>query len=201
MFTLRVGDRGIETWTVPPEPAFFLRVVSLPSGTLAGAASWTPLAIEARNALTGQPSGLGAVEQFDLRDVTDLMIGYDAGWHEQELNPATGVSWRWASERADLRIVPIDRDVVIRIRGESPLRSFSRPSKVILRAGSHVLTDLVVSEDFDWAVKVPSAVLAESGGIVRVTTDQTFRPADRGLNADRRQLGLKVYSVTVKPAS
>jgi hypothetical protein len=201
VFTLRVGDREIETWTVPPEPAFFLRVVSLPSGTLAGAAPWTPLTIEARNALTGQPSGLGAVEQFDLRDVTELMIGYDTGWHEQELNPATGVSWRWAGEHADLRIVPADRDAVIRMRGESPLRSFSNPSKVIIRAGSHVLKDLVVSEDFDWAVTVPAAMLSESGGIVRVTTDQTFRPSERGLNADQRSLGLRIYAVTIKPAS
>lgn len=200
VFTVHVGDHELDSWTVLPSAPFFLRFVSLPAGTLDRGTPWTPLTIEARGALSGQPSGLGAVEQFNLRDVGGAMVGYDAGWHEQELNPATGVSWRWASQQADLRVYPADRDAVLHIRGESPLRSFSNPSRVTIRAGSQVLTDLEVSEDFDWTVRVPAAALAESEGIVRVTTDQTFRPVDRGLNADQRALGLRVYSVTVKPA-
>jgi hypothetical protein len=200
VFTVRVGTRELDSWTVLPAAAFFLRFVSLPAGTLDGGTPWTPLTIEARSALSGRPSGLGAVEQFDLRDAGGLMVGYDAGWHEQELNPVTGVSWRWASQRADLRIYPAGRDAVLRIRGESPLRSFSKPSRVTIRAGSQVLTDLEVSADFDWTVQIPAAALAESEGVVRVTTDQTFRPADRRLNADERTLGLRVYAVTVKPA-
>jgi hypothetical protein len=32
---------------------------------------------------------------------------------------------------------------------------------------------------------------------VTITTDKTFSPADRGAGADHRQLGLRLYRVTV----
>jgi hypothetical protein len=117
------------------------------------------------------------------------------------MNPTSGRPWRWSSERADLRIVSPGGDVIVRIEGESPLKSFGRPSHVTVRAGSRVLADQQVAADFAWSLRVPGPDLAASGGVVTVTTDQTFRPADRGENADRRSLGLRVFSVTVTPAS
>jgi len=129
------------------------------------------------------------------------MVGFGTGWHEQELNPATGVRWRWTGERAELRVQSSGQDVVLRMTGESPLRSFDRGSRVTLRAGLRPLADLTVSADFDWTVRIPALALAESGGVVTLTTDQTFRPADRSENADRRALGLRVFAVSVTPAS
>jgi len=201
VFTLRLGDHELESWTVTPAAPFFLRFMPVPAGALAGAGPWLPLTIEARGAGTGQHSGLGAIEQFDVQDAARLMVGYGAGWQEQELNPATGVRWRWTSERADLRVYASGQDVILRLAGESPLRTFDRPSRVTLRVGSRTLLDQSVSADFEWTVQVPGADLVAAGGVVTVSTDQTFRPADRGENADRRSLGLRVFSATVTPAS
>ena len=58
-----------------------------------------------------------------------------------------------------------------------------------------------VTGDFEWAIKVPDASLRQSHGNVTIETDQVFRPADRGLNADKRKLGLRIYSVSLMPAS
>jgi hypothetical protein len=200
-FSLRIGGREIAAWTVPALPAFFLRFVPIPAGTLAGTAPWLPLTIEARRSDTGQYAAAGAVEQFDLQDAGTALVGYGAGWHEQELNTPTGVLWRWTSERAVLLLPPVGRDVVLEVRGESPLRNFARPSRVTVRAGDRVLLAVGVAADFAWSIDIPAGALVASGGTVTIETDQTFRPADRGENQDRRTLGLRVFQVTVKPSS
>jgi hypothetical protein len=198
--SLRVDGREIASWTVPAEPAFFLRFVPIPAGTLAGATPWVPLTIEARRSDNGEYAAAAAVEQFDLQDTGTALVGYAAGWHEQELNTPTGVLWRWTSARAALHIPPIGRDVVLKVRGESPLRSFVRPSRVTVRAGDRILLAVGVAADFAWSIDIPADVLAASGGTVTIDTDQTFRPADRGENQDRRALGLRVFQVTVTPS-
>ena len=200
LFSMRVDGREIAAWTVPAVPPFFLRFVPIPAGTLAGAAPWVPLTIEARQSDTGQYAAAGAIEQFDVQDAGTALVGYDAGWHEQELNTPTGMLWRWTSERSVLHIPPVGRDVVLQVRGESPLRNFVRPSKVTVRAGDRVLLAVGVAADFAWSIDIPADVLAASGGMVTINTDQTFRPADRGENQDRRALGLRVFQVTVKPS-
>lgn len=198
-FSMRVGGREIATWTVPAVRPFFLQFVPIPAGTLAGAAPWVPLTIEARRSDTGQYAAVGAVEQFDLQDAGTVMVGYAAGWYENELNTSKGVLWRWASERAVLNIPPVGRNVVLQVRGESPVRNFMRPSRVTVRAGDRVLLAVGVADDFAWSIDIPADVIAASDGTVTIETDQTFRPADRGSNQDRRALGLRVFQVTVKP--
>ena len=47
-----------------------------------------------------------AVEQFDIQPPSRVMFAFGDGWHEAEYNNATGVRWRWASDRATLRILP-----------------------------------------------------------------------------------------------
>jgi hypothetical protein len=199
-FSMRVDGRELATWTVPAVPPFFLRFVPIPPGALAGAAPWAPLTIEAHRSDTGQYAAAGAVEQFDLQDAGTAMVGYAAGWHEQELNTPTGLLWRWTSARASLLIPPVGRNVVLQVRGESPLRTFARPSRVTVRAGDRVLLKVEVAADFAWSIDIPADVLAASDGTVTIDTDQTFRPADRGENQDRRALGLRVFQVTVKPS-
>ncbi len=201
VFRLAVDGRVVETWTATAAAPFFLRFVDLPGGSLAGPARWVPLTIEARRADTGAFSPSAAIEQFDVQDAGRLMVGYDAGWHEQELQPATGTTWRWTSERAVLRILPADRDVVLDVAGEVPVRQFPQPTTATIRAGLQVLHEQQIRGEFHWTLRVPGSALAASGGLVTIDANQTFRPSDRGENADRRALGLRVYSVRVTPAS
>jgi len=58
-----------------------------------------------------------------------------------------------------------------------------------------------VASDFAWTIRVPAASLRDSGGTLTIQTDQVFKPADRGQSADRRDLGLRIYSVKVRPVS
>jgi len=196
-----IDGREVDTWTVAPANDFYLRFVTLPAGSLAGDARYARLEVQARVIGGNARTGIVAIDQFDLQEPAAVMRGYDAGWYEPEYNPATGQTWRWASERAALRTATVDRDLDLQVTGESPMKSFARPSRVVVRAGSQSLFSNGVSADFAWSIRVPASALSQSGGLITIESDQSFRPADRGQNADQRTLALKIYSATLKPAS
>jgi hypothetical protein len=143
--------------------------------------------------------GRVAIEQFDA-SATRRLLGFGAGWHEQEFNPATGVRWRWLSERGHLSITsgaqPTRRSI-LHVEGESPLKYFSRASTLTVRVGREATFDFRLSSDF--SIDVP--IGTESGDIV-LETDQTYVPADRSLrrSADRRRLGLRIFKCEIRPA-
>jgi hypothetical protein len=196
-----INGRAVDEWTVAPANDFFLRFVSLPGGSLAGDAPYAKLEIQSRLVGGSARTEVVAIDQFDLQGPAAVMRGFDAGWFEPEHNPSTGQTWRWASERAALRTTTVDRDLELQIAGESPIKSFTKPSAVVVKAGSRTLFSGSASADFTWSIRVPAAALSQSGGLITIESDQSFRPADRGQNADRRALALKIYSVTLRTAS
>ena len=196
-----IDGRQIDTWTVTPSDQFFLRFVPLPGGTLAGDARYGKLEIQAREVGGAARTGIVAIDQFDLQEPTAVMRGYDAGWNEPEYNPTTGQTWRWASERAAIRTTTLDRDLDLQVTGESPMKYFSRPSRVVIKVGSQSVFSGNVGADFAWTIRVPASALSQSGGLITIDSDQSFRPADRGQNADKRSLALRIYSVTLRPVS
>ncbi len=197
---LRIDGRDIDHWNVPAETPSFLRFIPLPPGTLAGGAPWSTLEVQATTD-DGRNTGLVAIDQFNLQDPAMPMLGFGEGWQEAEYAPSQGLSWRWASGKAVLRVSTTDRDVDVEIAGESPLRYFSRASHVTGSAGRMALWRLSPDGDFTQVFKVPAAALQASGGTITIETDQVFRPADRGQGHDKRALGLRVYRVALKPAS
>jgi hypothetical protein len=129
-----------------------------------------------------------------------VMFGYDTGWHEGEYNPRTGLQWRWASDAAALRIWNAGHDVHLRLRVESPLRYFAEPPTIVLRVGQTDIKRMQPRADFTIEADVPAALLAESNGVVTLTTNNVFVPAERvRVSTDRRRLGLRVYDVAVTP--
>lgn len=198
---VRIDGRELDAWTVEPAQPNFLRFLRVPPGALLGDGPWAVLDVSALAADTGKPTAIVDLEQFDAQDPTTPMLAFADGWQEPEHNPATGLSWRWASGRSTLRVTTIDRDVELQISGEAPGRYFARPSRVVITAGSQAIMSAGVADDFTWTLRVPASALRASGGTVTIATDQTFKPADRGQNSDHRDLGLRIYRVTVRPVS
>jgi hypothetical protein len=201
VFTVQLDGRPIRTWVVPTNPAFFLESWTLPAGALDGAGSFAEVTIRASAAGGAATPVQASVEQFDLQAATAVVFGYGRGWHEPELAPATGRSWRWSSESAVLVVHHAGRDVRVRIRGESALRYFDEPPVVRLLAGDVPLGEWRPADDFAWEVDVPAAALERAGGRLTLTTSRTFVPAERGEGEDRRRLGLRVYGVEIVPVS
>ena len=168
------------------------------SGSFARFVSLTP-------ARTGQPRDYAAVtirtmppspvaiEQFDASAARPL-FAFGDGWQEAELNPRTGVRWRWLSERGELRRPSPASAVTLHLEGEAPRTYFSRSSHLIVRAGGRVAYDGLLSSDF--SLDVPIASGEET---IALETDQVFSPADRSRrSADRRHLGLRIFKAEVR---
>ena len=184
-----VDGRTIDEFDVAP--GFFLRMLSLPAGRLEGDGPYTPLAIA-----SDPPSAEVVIEQFDSQRTGRVVLGYDQGWYEQEYNPATGVSWRWTSERATLRLRAGKRTLALTCAGET--ETFSRASRVTVRAGDRVLGTVEAGATFSFTVPVPADLLETGEAALTIETDQTYVPAERSARShDQRHLGLKVHACRV----
>jgi hypothetical protein len=190
---VRVEGRIVVDDMLAPGP--FLRAVQLPSDLMAPGdpRAYATVAVEA------SAGSRVAIEQFDASAERSL-VGFGDGWHEQELNPRTGLRWRWLSERAELQVrrpAPASR-LSLHLEGESPRRYFPRGSRLVVRSADRVLFDEVLSDDFSRDIPIDDA-----GPSIVLETDQVFAPADRGWrgSADRRHLGLRIFRCELRPAS
>jgi hypothetical protein len=154
----------------------------------------------ARVTVSGTDAAGVAIEQFDA-SARRALFGFGDGWHEQELNPRTGARWRWLSERGELRLGSRSTGpLMLRVEGESPLKYFSRPSRLKIRSADQVVFDEALSSDFRRAVEI-----APGTDRIVLETDQVYIPAERRSwwrrLGDRRHLGLRIFKVDLRPAS
>lgn len=197
-FDLAIDGRPVKAWRVRAMPGFFFDLWSLDSGQLVGEGPFATLTITAEAADGSGRAVDAAIEQFDLQPSTGVVWGYDAGWHEQEYSPVTGLLWRWSTEQATLRVHDSGQPLTLLLRGEAPGRYFDRPSAISVRAGTRTLAEQRTSSDYTIEVTIPPDALAAAGGVVTVATDQTFVPHERSGNGDRRRLGLRIFELRVR---
>ena len=178
---------SLAAFTVPP--GFFIRFFPL-TAVQPPADEYVHLAVRA------EPNTRVAIEQFDAAAARPI-LGYGTGWHEAEFNPRTGQRWRWLSEHGELRFASPSPRLTLRIAGENPRTYFSKGSHLVVRAGDRVIFDDVLTTDFSLDLPVPDGT-----EVVSLETDQVFQPADRsGRSADRRHLGLRIFTCDVRPIS
>jgi hypothetical protein len=186
--TVHVDGQEIDHATLAP--GAFLRVVRVPAElTFASGSGYRRMTVEASS------GSHVTIEQFDA-SATRPLLGFGAGWHEQEFNPRTGMRWRWLSERGELvmRAPPSAARVTLHLEGESPRTYFPRGSRLVVRSGDRVLFDEVLSADFSRDVTISGA-----GQSVVLETDQTYVPADRSRRTqDRRHLGLRIFRAELR---
>jgi hypothetical protein len=190
--TVRIDDERVPRYEVEIAPGAFLTALRLPF------IDGLPQRAHVHKlTLAAVPPARMAIEQFDASAVRPI-FGFGDGWHEREFNPRTGRQWRWLSERGELRFASPTPRLLLHLEGESPRTYFSRGSRLIVRAGDAVTFDDVLTSDFALNVPLP-------GGTRTVTleTDQAYVPAERGWRrtADRRHLGLRIFTCEVRPVS
>lgn len=189
-------------------PGFFLQFVDLPDGTLAGADGYARLEIRAEASGGGAPART-ALEQFNLQPADVVQFGFDDGWYEPEHNPSPAgassrplsQSWRWASERAVVRVHNAGHPVTVRAMIDSPLRYFADPPRVRLLAGDRVLAEIQPSSDFTLEADVPVDALRAARGRLTIETDRAYVAGEREGTADARRLALRVFSMVVRRQS
>ena len=174
------------------EPGTFLRFLRIPSNGHDGV-SYPRLVVSTSRANV-------AIEQFDA-SARRPVFGFGTGWHEQEFNPRTGARWRWLSERGEVVFSsPTQTPLTLHVAGESPLKYFSRPSRLTIRTGDRVVFSDTFATDFSVRIRLPW-----SPGPFVFETDQVYTPAERSRpwrrSADQRHLGLRIFKVELRPAS
>ncbi|MGE0361627.1 MAG: DUF2723 domain-containing protein [Vicinamibacterales bacterium] len=194
-FAIAIDGRPLATW--PQPPGFFVRVVDVPAGALAGAGPFADLTIASSAA--GAAPVPTAIEQFDLQSPGVTMWAFGRGFHEPELDNQRALAWRWMSDEAVLEVPQTAGDVTLVLQGESPLAYFPGPSTLEIWSGEARLGRIDLSGDFTVRVGVRASRLQAGGGSLRLTTTQTFAPAERGPSGDRRRLGLRLFAVRLEP--
>jgi hypothetical protein len=142
-----------------------------------------------------------AIEQFDVSSDRPV-FGFGEGWYEQEYNPASGLRWRWLSGRGELRFhASPGAAVVLHLEGESPLRYYRRPSRLVIRVGERVVREETLSADFSFDTVIPSELVRSQVGAITFDTDQVHVPAERSRRTrDRRSLGLRIFKCQLRTA-
>jgi hypothetical protein len=142
-----------------------------------------------------------AIEQFDVSSGRPV-FGFGEGWYEQEYNPASGLRWRWLGARGEIRFhAPMGAPVVLHLEGESPLRYYRQPSRLVIRVGERVVREETLSADFSFDTVIPSALVSSQVGAITFDTDQVHVPAERSWRTrDRRSLGLRIFKCQLRTA-
>jgi hypothetical protein len=196
-FEVALDGRPIGSWTVAPQPGFFLKTFELPAGTLKGKGRYAALTIAAHPADGAIRQVNAAVEQFDVQSITRPVFGFDTGWYQLEFDPHARKLWRWTGPWAALRVHNAGRDLILRLTGDSPLKYGDRIPTVTVRSGTHILGQLSPNREFVWDVPLPAIALSAAQGEVVIESDVTFVPDEVTGNGDRRPLGLRIFDVAV----
>jgi len=189
---LRISIDGRTVTEQEIDAGFFLRMLDLPAGALAGAGDYAALEISA-------DTDLVALEQFDAQPTGAIVFGFGEGWHEHEYDPSTGELWRWTSDRSAIRVRAGGKGLSLRIRGISEA---GHDVTLTVRAGETVVASERVGAAFSVDAAVPAAALGAGESVIAIETDGAFVPAEtRWRSPDRRRLGLKILECRITPAS
>jgi hypothetical protein len=202
--TIAVAIDGVDVamWKIDPAPggASFLRFVDLPGGLPAGEGTYARLTITARADPPSRTTPSIAIRQFDIQPADTLMYGFGDGWHEEEYETATGLRWRWTSDKSVLHVAPAQA-VQLGFRGESPLKYFDRAPAVRVTAGGQMVGELHPESEFTWHVTVPADAVQRAGGAIAIEVDRVYLPGRAEGTADTRKLGLRLFETTVAPVA
>jgi hypothetical protein len=193
---LLLDGQVVDRWPVLQGAGGFLRFVDLPAGTLAGGSAYATLSIDA-TPLAGAERPDVAVRQFDLQPASAVVYGFGEGWHEAEYEPATGLSWRWTSERAVIRLRGEPQPARLVLRGESPLKYFDTAPLVRVVSDGRTLRELRPDADFEVSIEIPADVWRDRTAAVAIETDRVYVPAEAEGTADARRLGLRLFDARI----
>lgn len=189
---LRLSIDGRMAGAFELAPGFFLQMIDLPAGALTGSGDYAPLEVSAE-------SDRVAVEQFDVQSAGTVVFGFGEGWHEAEYTPSTGRQWRWASERASLRVRPEGHALTLSLRGDTERSSRSH---VIVRVGDRILAREDVGATLAMSIGIPAEIVSGREATITIETDQFQVPAEQSRRStDRRHLALRVFECRITPAS
>ncbi len=158
-----------------------------------------------RLGLTGDEIGAGLqVGQLTLLDQKEnIFLVYKEGWHQLESSPENpSIEWQWTKGEAVCSFKNPKVNSVLYLDADTNVNAFDEPLSVSLMVGDNEIVQFPVESRDRFLKKIPipaSALGAEDWIDLRIINNQSFTPSDKGLGADTRLLGLRVYHLYIAP--
>ena len=112
------------------------------------------------------------------------------GFHEPEIDQATGITFRWTQETASFE-VPSSARLTIVVGGGRPAGTPAAKVRVWVDAKLVIEDQVIPDAPTELAIQSPSV---GHSGLTRVTIgSNSFRPSDHGSSSDERNLGVRIY--------
>jgi hypothetical protein len=225
-FTASLHGEPLASWDVQRDEPSFLRLWRLPAGRLVGPPAYIPMDLTAAShpnarhpdagAASGAPAAaaLGApavagstnvqdldvrISQFDFQSDESVVYGFGSGWYQSEFDGVAPRPWRWTGASANLQVHALEKNLVLHLVAEVPIKYLRGPAQISVHAGSRLLGSAIArEEELDLTVPIPAQALADAAGVITIQIDRTFVPHDIMGNDDRRQLGLRAYQVDLR---
>jgi hypothetical protein len=141
---------------------------------------------------------------FNLRLQTDnVFVVFKDGWHETEVDEASGTEWQWSKRDATVAFRNPRRNVVLFLQADQPVSAFSEPQRVEVRLGPNVIDSFMLASGHPELrrVNVSTDQLGAADTVeLALSIDKTFVPATvPGLkSSDSRELGIRVFRIYVQ---
>jgi hypothetical protein len=227
VFVHAVDSQGNRVWTsdhLPPEPTTtwkpgsvieYTRRMAIPRNAPLGSVTlqvglYSPTS-GTRLTLAGTDGGrhayrVGSLEVLREQPSPSDAFFLDGWWNVEAPEDAQGLEWHWSKRTATLSIRNPRADAVLVIDADQPIKTGSGAVQVEVHAGATRIGSFTVASGERRAhrLNVTAAQLGQAN-VVRFTlsVDRTFTPArlPGSSSSDSRELGVRVFSVSVEPAA
>jgi hypothetical protein len=180
----------------------YVAVVHLRPDQLLGDTPYATVRVRATSQAAAAARAPVTVEQFDYQPDDGVLLALGEGWHEPELQPATGLTWRWTSRRAAVRVHRRPGTTVeLVLSGDVPRARLAKSSRIRIVSAGRVLEEYAALPAFSRRVAIRSDPSDACDVDITIESNFSFVPHDLGQSADRRELALRVLDLHVDPLS
>jgi hypothetical protein len=156
---IAIDGREVMSVQASAEDRHYAALVHLSPSELQGDGPYATVTIRSAPLTTADRPIPVTVEQFDYQPTHGTLFAFTSGWHEPELQPRNGETWRWAARRATLLIHrPPGTAVVLNVSGGPPPHWRVESPRIEVTAAGRVVDSFTASSSrFSRRVNVPAA--------------------------------------------
>ena len=160
-----------------------------------------------RWALAGDPLGQRAYRAAAVSlepQSESSLVYYQDGWHNDEVDPASNLQWRWTTDLASLSFRNPGTDAVLYLELAGRPDLFDTVQRVEVRVGEHAVYEVRLDSQERQFHEIPLSVeqLGDADSVtLDLHVDRTFVPASvpGASSADLRNLGVRVFYAFLEP--
>jgi hypothetical protein len=128
--------------------------------------------------------------------ITPAIIRYGSGWYEPE--GEGGTLWRWMSRRSVTTLPPVQGRARLVLGIYVPLDVLGAPPEVTVSVNGKVVDRFVAARQ-NMQRQIDVDARGDDTNDLVIETSRTVNPAERGLGADARDLGLRINALGWMP--